>query len=75
MKNVEKATNEGLQFLDSTEKKLHSILLKLYEILNNELLTKENTDNATLESTISSLESFLVNADDEFYKIRKLLKP
>jgi hypothetical protein len=75
MKNIEKATNEGLQFLDSTEKKLHSILLKLYEILNNELLTKENTDNATLESTISSLESFLVNADDEFYKIRELLKP
>ena len=75
MKNIEKAANEGLRFLDSTEKKLHSILLKLYEILNNELLTKENTDNATLESTISSLESFLVNADDEFYKIRKLLKP
>jgi hypothetical protein len=75
MKNIEKATNEGLKFLDSTEKKLHSILLKLYEILNNELLTKENTDNTTLESTISSLESFLVNADDEFYKIRKLLKP
>lgn len=74
MKNIERATKEGLKFLDGTEKILHSTLLKLYSILNYQLLTTDTTESPELESTIRSLESFLVKSEDEFYKVKKLLK-
>ena len=75
MKDFEKATKEGLKFLDGIEKILRSTLLKLYVILNNELLSTDSTGNTELESTILSLEKFLVNSENNFYKVKKLLKP
>ena len=75
MKDFEKDTKEGLKFLDGIEKILRSTLLKLYVILNNELLSTDSTGNTELESTILSLEKFLVNSENNFYKVKKLLKP
>ena len=75
MKDFEKATKEGLKFLDGIEKILRSTLLKLYVILNNELLSTDSTGNTELESTILSLEKLLVNSENNFYKVKKLLKP
>ena len=75
MKDFEKATKEGLKFLDGIEKILRSTLLKLYVILNNELLSTDSTGNTELESTILSLEKLLVNSENNIYKVKKLLKP
>lgn len=74
MKNFERATTEGLKFLDDTEKILHSTLLKLYAILNHQLLTTDTTESPELESTIRSLDKFLVKSGNEFYKVKKLLE-